>query len=51
MPMASNDWYLNKARECDRLARDATSPEARAHYENEARTWREIAADIAKKQT
>ena len=49
--MASNGaaWYLDKARECDRLAKGTTSPEDRARYENEARTWREIAADIAKK--
>jgi hypothetical protein len=49
--MASNGaaWYLDKARECDRLAKDTTSLEDRARYEDEARTWREIAADIAKK--
>ena len=41
-------WYLDKALECDRLAKGASSPEDRALYENEARTWRDIAADIAK---
>jgi hypothetical protein len=48
--MTSNGatWYLDKARECDRLASNATSPEERARYENEARSWREIAADISK---
>ena len=40
--MASNEnvptaaWYLNKACECERLARNATSPDERTHYENEA---------------
>ena len=42
-------WYLDKARECDRLAKAASSPEVRTRYENEARLWREIAADVASK--
>ena len=37
MPMASNARYLDKARECERLAKDATTnPEARARHESEA---------------
>lgn len=49
--MSSNSavWYMNKARECEQLAHSANSPEVRERYENEARVWREIAADIAKK--
>ena len=49
--MTSNGaaWYLDKARECDRLAKNASSPEDRARYETEAWTWREIAADVRKK--
>jgi len=49
--MTSNEaaWYLDKARECERLAKDATSREARVRYESEATVWREIAADITKK--
>jgi hypothetical protein len=43
-------WYLKKADECTRLAKDAADPHTRAHYETEARLWREIAADIAKKE-
>jgi hypothetical protein len=33
-----------------RRAKDAADPHARAHYETEARLWREIAADIAKNE-
>ena len=53
MPMNSNSaaWYVNKARQCEQLANKATSREDRERYENEARVWREIAADIAKKAT
>jgi hypothetical protein len=49
-PMASHPeaaWYLNKAEEWDRLAKEAATIELRARYETEARLWREIAADIA----
>ena len=44
-------WYLNKAEECERFAKEAMHPEHRTRYENEARLWREIATDIAKKRT
>ena len=47
--VSSAAWYLNKARECEQLAKDATRPEERVRYENEARSWREIATDIAKR--
>jgi hypothetical protein len=51
--MSSNSaaWYVSKARECEELASNATSREVRERYENEARVWREIAADIARKAT
>ena len=48
--MSGEAWYLKKADECMRLAKDAADPHARARYETEARLWREIAADIAKNE-
>ncbi len=48
--MSGDGWYLNKANECVRLAKDTADPSRRTHYETEARLWREIAADIAKNE-
>ena len=48
--MSGEAWYLKKADECVRLAKDEADPNRRAHYETEARLWREIAADIAKNE-
>jgi hypothetical protein len=54
--MASNDdvsiaaWYLNKADQCEQMAKDSSHPEDRDRYQAEARRWREIAADIAKNE-
>ena len=39
-----------KADQCDQLAKDASQPEDYARYQEEARLWREIAADIAKNE-
>jgi len=44
-------WYLSKAEECERVAKQAATLELRSRYENEARLWREIAADIGNKRT
>lgn len=48
--MALNDWYLHKAGQCAQLAKEALSPELRERYESEARAWRAIAEDVAKKE-
>lgn len=48
--MSGEAWYLKKADECMRLAKDTADLHTRAHYETEAKLWREIAADIAKNE-
>jgi hypothetical protein len=48
--MSSDGWYLDKADQCARMARAAADRDTRAHYEQEAKLWREIAADIAKNE-
>jgi hypothetical protein len=44
MSMAS--WYLHKADQCGKLAKDATHPDCRARYETEHSLWLAIAASI-----
>ena len=39
----SNTWYLNKAYHCERLAQDATDPDRRLGFENDAKAWRRMA--------
>jgi len=39
----SNTWYLNKADHCERLAQDATDPDRRLGFENDAKAWRRMA--------
>ena len=48
--VSGSAWYLTKADQCDQLAKDASHPEDRARYQEEARLRREIAADIAKNE-
>ena len=55
--MASNrgplevSWYVSKAEECERLAKEANDPNERARYQDDAQRWHEIAADIEKSRT
>jgi hypothetical protein len=44
--MAGAEWYLRKAGECARLAREASDPRRRSEYETEELLWRKIAAQI-----
>jgi len=48
--MASADWYLHKADQCDRLAAEAADPHRRVTLKEEAARWREIAAAIARQE-
>jgi hypothetical protein len=48
--MSGNAWYLHRADECTRFAKDAGDPIMRAQYEDEARVWRQIADDVAKNE-
>ena len=41
-------WYVGKAEECERLAKEASDPNERARYQDDAQRWHEIAADIEK---
>jgi len=47
MPIAA--WYRYKAQQCVRLAAEATDPDSRAKFEEEAEQWRELSRDIAKR--
>ena len=44
-------WYVSKAEECERLAKEANDPNERARYQDDAQRWHEIAADIEKSRT
>ena len=46
--MAIAGWYLQKAKQCSRLAVEATDPRERARYKQEGTIWRELADDLAK---
>jgi len=39
-------WFWQKAEECARLAREASEPDRRDHYESHAEQWRLIAEQI-----
>ena len=41
-------WYVGKAEECERLGKEASDPNERARYQDDAQRWHEIAADIEK---
>jgi hypothetical protein len=43
MPLAS--WYLHKADQCTRMAKDATDPHRRASYKEEQKLWLIILAE------
>jgi hypothetical protein len=38
------EWYLYKAEQCARLAKDAANPGQRSELESEGLLWRELAA-------
>jgi hypothetical protein len=44
--MSLTGWYFQKAEQCKRLAKTATHPDCRARYEEEQKSWLEIAATI-----
>jgi hypothetical protein len=46
--MPQQDWYRRKADECARMAKDASDPATREHYEHDERLWRQIADHIVK---
>ena len=39
-------WYLHKADQCARLAKDAIEPRKRSDFENERKLWLQIAEQI-----
>jgi hypothetical protein len=39
-------WYLHKADQCARLAKDATEPRKRSDFETERKLWLQIAEQI-----
>jgi len=39
-------WYLHKADQCARLAKDATEPRKRSDFETEIKLWLQIAEQI-----
>jgi hypothetical protein len=45
--MSLLDWYLHKADQCARLAKEAREAGDRARFESERRTWLEVAAQAA----
>jgi hypothetical protein len=45
--MAIEEWYLQKAKQCSRLAAEATEPSECARYKREGMIWRELADDLA----
>jgi hypothetical protein len=48
--MPVEDWYLDKALQCLRLAGEAPTPRERFALAEEAERWREIGASIAKQE-
>jgi hypothetical protein len=44
--MSEAGWYLEKARQCARMAKDATDQYTRTKFETEGKLWLEIAAEI-----
>ena len=44
--MSLAGWYLNKAHECARMAKDAADPQRRSNYEEEQKLWLQIAERI-----
>jgi hypothetical protein len=44
--MAGAEWYLRKAGECARLAREASDPRRRSEHVSEELSWRKIAERI-----
>lgn len=40
------NWYVAKAEECERLAKEANDPSERARYQDDAQRWHEIAAAL-----
>jgi hypothetical protein len=49
--MSGAEWYLRKAAQCARLARQATDPRRRADYKTEEWRWRQIAEQIEADET
>jgi hypothetical protein len=39
-------WYLHKADQCARLAKDTTDPRKRSDFETEGKLWLQIAEQI-----
>jgi hypothetical protein len=39
-------WYLHKAEQCARFAKDATDPRKRSDFETERKLWLQIADQI-----
>jgi hypothetical protein len=48
--MSVDHWYLQKAQQCLRLAREAPTPSQRYALTEEAERWREIAASLSKQE-
>jgi len=48
--MFMTSWYQHKAKQCARLAKEATDPSTRALYKSERKSWLEIATQIEKGQ-
>ena len=48
--MSVEAWYLNKALQCSRLAREASDARQREALQQEAARWEEIARDLAKRE-
>jgi hypothetical protein len=44
--MSIGDWYRHKADQCARLAQDASEPDRRTRYEEEAKVWRRMVDQI-----
>jgi hypothetical protein len=44
--MSLTGWYLHKAEQCERLAKETDDPRRRAQYKEEKKRWLEIAAQI-----
>lgn len=44
--MSVADWYLHKAQQCGRMAKETTRTQLHEAYKREERLWLEIAAAI-----
>jgi hypothetical protein len=49
--MSMGEWYRYKAVQCARLAQDASDPDRARRYEEEEKTWRQLADQIEAEPT